>query len=416
MQYARRPTHRSITTITLPSVADGIKVKTVNVRRRRSWNETLKRLQEAISYFNRCDVDYVVNLGDIIEGYSSSSSLDVTTQLPNDEVMVPGGSITDGTNVSSTRSSSSIGSMRVWSSRRRRRLLRRSVTQSPGVVSVTDQSHSGIGGGGGDSGSGSGGGIGHNLASAYASSSFSVADSLLASADDLRVVLDEFHRLHMPVLHVIGNHCRSLPHADLCRLLRIHGRGYYSFDLTMTWKLLVLHTAELHTQAVDARPGIDDDLLSNILLSEGRPVDISFHGAVSDDQLKWLKYHVDKARVMKQKVIVASHYPLADNAARISHVLANTRKIRDIVEMDDTPVALCLAGHDHLGGYLYCQKTKKRGAVTYVTMPAMLEATPKMNAFGVVTAFADGSVIVNAGPNSPASCAIDASELEKLDE
>lgn len=385
--------------------------KTVNVRRRRSWDETLRRLQDAVSHFNTRDVDYVVSLGDTIEGYSCSSS-------PYDAAVVAAAAV-GGHRHGGSRSSSSTNSFNAWSSRRKRRLVHRSVTNHP-LGSSNSNGHVGHNSVGSGSGTG-GGGISHNLASAIAvstsaSSSFSAADCLLASADDLRVVLHEFHRLHMPVLHVIGNHCRSLPHVDLCRMLRINGRGYYSRDLTMTWKLLVLHTAELHAQAVDARSGVDDDLLADIVSSEGRPVDVSFHGAMSDDQLKWLRRHIDEAKITRQRVIVVSHYPLADEAGRESHVLANTRQVREILEMDDTPVVLCLAGHDHLGGYLYRPRTRKRGAVTYVTMPAMLEATQRMKAFGMVTAFTDGSVIVDAGPNSPASCAIDASELETLAE
>lgn len=361
------------------------------------------------------DVDYVVNLGDTIEGYSTSSSPGIVPQSAT-HAAVPA----TGHSSSTASSFATGGALKTRPSRRIRRLLRRGTVERPGG--------GGSGGGvgsreDGGSGSASGGRLGENVwssasmfTSSSSTSSVSSADCLLAAFDDLRFVVDTFSRLHMPVFHVLGNHCRCLPHADLCRMLRIHGRGYYSVDLTDTWKLLVLHTAELHAQAVDARPGIDDDLLADIVSSEGRPPDVSFHGAMSDEQLDWLQRHVDEARVLGQRVIVVSHYPLADGAARESHVLANTTRVRHILEAQDTPVVLCLAGHDHLGGYLYRPRTRKRGAVTYVTMPAMLEATQRMQAFAFVTGFTDGSVIVSAGPNSPASCAIDASELYKLDE
>lgn len=61
VQYADRPVQRSVTTI----VQDK---KEYFVRRRRAWREAIPKLQEAIHAFDKAQVDFVINLGDLIEG------------------------------------------------------------------------------------------------------------------------------------------------------------------------------------------------------------------------------------------------------------------------------------------------------------------------------------------------------------
>lgn len=50
--------------------------------------------------------------------------------------------------------------------------------------------------------------------------------------------------------------------------------------------------------------------------------------------------------------------------------------------------------------------TRTRNAVTYATFPAVLEAPTGSNGSGIVTAYSDGSITIDAGARSLVTCAI----------
>lgn len=166
---------------------------------------------------------------------------------------------------------------------------------------------------------------------------------------DLRAVMRVFSMLRTPLCHVIGNHCRAVPKNTLLAALHLMRHTYYAREPAPGWRLIFLDTSQLSPSAVDA-PYEDTDTMRQIIAAERRPLH-DYHGALATDQLKWLQGQLDAAVKEHQKVIILSHYPLADGAARPSHVVANTIAIRRIIERDSTPVVLCLAGHDHLGKF-----------------------------------------------------------------
>lgn len=229
--------------------------------------------------------------------------------------------------------------------------------------------------------------------------------SQYAQADLIRT-LHEFSALAMPCFHVIGNHCRSVPQKILLPTLQLAAfeNGFYSYEPYPGWKLIFLNSAQVCGTAVDATPK-DIEQIQEIVTKSGRHWE-RFHGALGKDQLQWLTNQLDDAKKAGQKVIISSHYPLADGAARRSHVLANTEDVRSIIERDGSPVLLCLAGHDHLGGILTVPANERRGTITYVTFPAMLEAPANGNAFSIIKAYSDGSFTINGGENSPVNSAI----------
>lgn len=235
VQYARLPTVRGVKTVKQNGTS-------VQVRRRRAWKEAPAKLEQALRAFDKAAVDFVVNLGDAIEGYG-------------------------------------------------RREESRSI-------------------------------------------------------QDLGKVCGVFERAKSEVYHVVGNHCRRI---HLVSLQEIFGmtKAHYTFCPTDGWRFVVLYSSELCGGAIDSTDQ-EEELLNEIVRREGRATH-HFHGALRDEQLRWLGRQLDQAEEENERVVLLSHHPLADGSARSSHVLANTSQVREIVERNGTPVVLCLAGHDHMG-------------------------------------------------------------------
>lgn len=309
VQYAHLPTQRTVTTL---KIANKHSTSHRTIRRRRAYRSSIERLADACRSFDKADVDFVVSLGDLIEGYDDTPS------------------------------------------------------------------------------------------------------ALASSKNDISEVLRVLSALRRPVLHIIGNHCRRLPDLTLRRLLRLPDGMFYTRVPAPGWRLIALHTAEGCPMAVDATQD-DRNNMREIALRECRPQH-DFHGCISTRQLQWLSHQLDTAVEQNQKVIILSHYPLADGSARASHVIANTSEVRRILERDGTPVVACLAGHDHLGGFLQVPATCRRRSVAYITFPAMLEAAANHNEFAFVTLFSDGSVQITDGFDSSVIFAVDGQEGVKVQE
>lgn len=166
------------------------------------------------------------------------------------------------------------------------------------------------------------------------------------SGEDLRKVCGVFAAAASKVYHVVGNHCRRVPLPQLQQALGLK-ELYYAFCPADGWRCVVLHSAELCGGTADATEE-EGEMLRSIVEREGRTMH-HFHGALGEEQLKWLETQLDQAEDEGERVVLLSHHPLADNSARASHVVANTKQVRGIVERKRTPVVLCLAGHDHMG-------------------------------------------------------------------
>lgn len=235
VQYANLPVLRGVKEIIQQE-------RSFFVRRRRAWNEALQKLEAAVRAFNKAQVDFMVNLGDIVEGYGEGRRVD--------------------------------------------------------------------------------------------------------NRRDLALVLDSFAKVCAPVRHVIGNHCRCIPLSELLCTLHLT-EPYYSFSPVAGWRFLVLHSAELCGSAVDISDVERQQL--QVTIEENGRMPHHYHGAVGGPQLIWLENELQAAFQAEQRVIVLSHYPLADGAARHSHVVANTMAVRKVLEHEQSPVVLCLAGHDHMG-------------------------------------------------------------------
>jgi Calcineurin-like phosphoesterase len=258
----------------------------------------------------------------------------------------------------------------------------------------------------------------------------SVSGAVGETVDDVKAVLEVFgracargqgkigrrKRIHVPVLHTIGNHCRNIPRDKLVQLLGIAGIaksrddessnagwGYFSFSprhVGNKWTFLILNGAELCTGSVDATAA-DEAEMRRLLSTNAEDEVPDYYSGISAAQLEWFRQSVVAARADGRYVVVFSHYALARGAARATHVLANGDDVvRVIADEGRGVVRAVFAGHDHCGGALAATEDGS-GGVQHITLQAMLEAGDGGTAHAVVRARADGSMTVEGYGNVP---------------
>lgn len=118
-------------------------------------------------------------------------------------------------------------------------------------------------------------------------------------------------------------------------------------------------------------------------LSEAEPHMKTWNGGIASKQMSWFKQTLHDAEQAGERVIVATHHPIA--GCRPTHAAWNFKEIQDVLVKSHS-VVLCLAGHDHVGGYQCIDE------VHFVVIEAMLEAPPLAdggNAFGRILIYQD---------------------------
>jgi 3',5'-cyclic AMP phosphodiesterase CpdA len=234
------------------------------------------------------------------------------------------------------------------------------------------------------------------------------------SVRDVRDVLDVFERecggldnsnAVLPVIHAVGNHCRSVPRCQLMEMLGIKsssqagdegssnsGWGYYVRAIGVKWTLIVLNGAELCTGAVDSTAE-DETAMRKLLRIEADEKVPEYYSGISNAQLEWFRQSLVDAREKGRFVIVVSHYALASGAARATHVLVNGKAVLQEIENEGKGVVrVVFAGHDHCGGALSADDEEAAG-VQHITLQAMLEAGDG-TAYAIVRAREDGGLSI----------------------
>ena len=217
-------------------------------------------------------------------------------------------------------------------------------------------------------------------------------DDSVTTQADLDAVLREFGRLPAPTHHVVGNNClKQLPRDALLRTLRLSS-AYYSAPLAAGWRLLVLDTTELSTHGGWAA-GSPQDLEARAYLAahagEER-MKLPNNGGVGAEQMAWLRSELARARHEAVRLIVASHHPLARGAC--DEVLRSWTGDEVAALLAESPaVAVVLAGHDHVGGYVRWRGTP------FVTLEALLEVPEGENAYGLLKCWPDRVAIDGCG-------------------
>ncbi|CAC5393574.1 ADPRM [Mytilus coruscus] len=230
----------------------------------------------------------------------------------------------------------------------------------------------------------------------------------------LNRILDIFDEEQWPVLNVVGNHelynfkKESLYKSRLFRNLPSSNTAYYTLSPYQGLKVCVLNTYEVSVlgevegsthyntaQSVleERNPNKDKDDTSGLESDDRRFVD--FNGAVSKEQLEWLRKELMLATEQKENVIVIGHNPVYLPAANSGSSLSwNYSEILQI--LSENSVFCYISGHDHSGGYSVDQN-----GIHHITMPGVIEH-PDSYAVGIL--LEDSLVIQGRGEMFDVDC------------
>ena len=210
------------------------------------------------------------------------------------------------------------------------------------------------------------------------------------SREDLCRVLDVFARMDCEVRHVLGNHCLSLPRVELLPRLGLSA-GHYSFA-HRGWRFLVVDALALSTCGVP--PDSPEHREATAWLEEHRgpahPNAAPWNGGLGEAQRAWLRRELVQAEEQGERVVVFSHLPVLAAASTEHHLLWDHAEVLEILDGAHA-FAAWINGHDHAGGF-----AMRRGAA-HVTLPGMVEADAKQNAYAVVEVHADRLEILGVG-------------------
>lgn len=210
---------------------------------------------------------------------------------------------------------------------------------------------------------------------------------------DLESVLTHFRRLSCSggACHVVGNHClKNIPRSKLLACLGLE-RAYFARPLCTGWRLIVLDTTDLSVHGGWPQDSAEYAAANAYLSAHaGEARMVRWNGGVGAAQLAWLEGQLGEARTSGERVVVASHHCLAQGACRETHRAWNGDEVCAVLRRSGV-VALCLAGHDHIGGFSQVE------GIAHVTLEAILEAPVGSNAYGVCRLFADRIEIDGCG-------------------
>mmetsp|Transcript_2558 Transcript_2558/g.8199 ORF Transcript_2558/g.8199 Transcript_2558/m.8199 type:complete len:609 (-) Transcript_2558:63-1889(-) len=175
----------------------------------------------------------------------------------------------------------------------------------------------------------------------------------------------------LKLVSVLGNHDMAVTREVFKQKMNFGEDDYYKVELPRNWVLLCLDTTDMNPRYVDENSEAWKEghawLASKTEEFKKRNAK-PWSGGIASVQFNWLKEQVDLAEKEGKKVIVCSHNALAPGSAREGMVAWNADVISSYFESKSETVKVCVAGHDHPGGYI------QRGNVHYVTIEAMLEA------------------------------------------
>lgn len=83
-----------------------------------------------------------------------------------------------------------------------------------------------------------------------------------------------------------------------------------------------------------------------------------FNGGLGKVQLNWLENELKEAKKLKQKVILLSHIPLhrGENEDNSKTLAFDFEEVQELILKVKGTVKLVLSGHNHSGGYHYCPR------------------------------------------------------------
>lgn len=193
--------------------------------------------------------------------------------------------------------------------------------------------------------------------------------------ESLDSILPIWKKLKSPSYHVLGNHDFEVKDSlkeEVIKQLNLKNR-YYSF-VKNDWRFIVLDGNDLSYHGALTRTKKEQtDSLFNLLKNKEVPYLKKWNGALSSDQLTWVKGELDAAVKDNQKVGFYCHFPIFPID---QHNIWNREQFLSLIKPYDN-VKIFFNGHNHAGAY------QIENNVHYVTFKGMVD-TKNTSAFAKV--------------------------------
>jgi manganese-dependent ADP-ribose/CDP-alcohol diphosphatase len=193
--------------------------------------------------------------------------------------------------------------------------------------------------------------------------------------ESLDRILPIWKKLKSPSYHVLGNHDFEVKDSlkeEVIKQLNLKKR-YYSF-VKEDWRFIVLDGNDLSFHGALTRTKKEQtDSLFNLLKNKEIPYLKKWNGALSSDQLTWVKGELDAAIKNNQKVGFYCHFPIFPID---QHNIWNREQFLSLIKPYDN-VKIFFNGHNHAGAY------QIENNVHYVTFKGMVD-TKNTSAFAKV--------------------------------
>jgi len=213
---------------------------------------------------------------------------------------------------------------------------------------------------------------------------------LKESEKALKAVLEVLSKSVVPRYDLIGNHelyNLHRPELEKCGLRcgPSGGRSYYSAHLGDSWEGIFLDPFEValigqpqDSPAFREATQMMQDHNPQVLAGAkdwfaGLPHEkhryVPYNGAISQQQLEWMKTAIRSAEADSRKILVFLHVPLYEPATKAKTVVWNAEEILQVLHEHGESVVAVFAGHDHDGGYAVDE-----GGLHHITMNSPLTA------------------------------------------
>lgn len=202
-----------------------------------------------------------------------------------------------------------------------------------------------------------------------------LGDFIDKNFESLDRILPLWGKLESPSYHVLGNHDFEVKDSlkeEVIKKLNLKKR-YYSF-VEKDWRFIVLDGNDLSFHgALTIAKKEQTDSLFNLLKDKELPYLKKWNGALSSNQLSWVKRELDFAVKKNQKVGFYCHFPIFPID---QHNIWNREQFLSLIKPYDN-VKIFFNGHNHAGAY------QIENNVHYVTFKGMVD-TEDTSAFAKV--------------------------------
>ena len=224
----------------------------------------------------------------------------------------------------------------------------------------------------------------------------------------LKSVLDQLEsdfKFHIPdfnLYHIWGNHeFYNYNRSEILNTVLNSAKlfnasanvNYYVIQLTEKLKLICLdfyafsaigheQTSEVYKEAVNmlGKYNNNKDLNKNEGLDGLEKRFNALNGTLGKDQMKWFEDELIHLIDSNNKAIVCGHIPIHLKATTTTGMAWNYEEMLDLFKKYSKCILAYICGHEHSGGYFYCEETN----IHHLTVPAILEAPPGTNSFATV--------------------------------